>query len=335
MSVLVGACLWGEPPDSALARCIWAEYQAWLPASDLAQPELLREHLKISLEARKAFGWAREVPEDVFVRYVAWPRVSQEPLEPWRRIFLDSLRPAVESLSSLERVAVELNRWCDERIDYKPTQRRDQGPLETWRSGFGRCEEMTIFYISAARSVGVPAREAYTPWWPFTESNHAWTEVWTPEGWKYLGSCEFCDSLNCAWFSEPVKRAAIVLAVAPGRVEGDSVYRRGADFSLVNVTEHYRKTGVLKVKLTQGKEPASGKEVFVYVFNWGALRPVARFVTDERGEASLEMGLGDYFISWGKSGLAKVSVREGVNEYELDLDEKSKPLRETWLRYPR
>ena len=247
---------------------------------------------------------------------------------------MDSLAPVVKGLRDIEKVAVEVNRWCDERIDYKPTQRRDQGPFETWRSGFGRCEEMTIFYISAARSVGVPARKVYTPWWPFTNSNHAWTEVWTPEGWKFLGSCEFCDSLNCAWFTEPVKRAAVVFAVAPGEVEGDSVYRRGADFSLINVTGHYREVGALKVRVLDGEKPKPGAEVFVYVFNWGALRPVAKLVTDSRGEASLELGLGDYFLSWGEAGLKKVKLEKGVNLYNLDYSEKSQVPGETWLRYP-
>ncbi len=334
MSVLLATCLGGTPPDSALAREVWSFYQKWLPASDLAQPQLLREHLQLSLEARKTFPWAREVPKDLFVRYVAWPRVSQEPLEPWRRVFLDSLRDVVSDLREMGEVAVKVNCWADDRIDYKPTQRRDQGPLETWRSGFGRCEEMTIFFISAARSVGVPAREAYTPWWPFTESNHAWSEVWTPEGWKYLGSCECAESLNEAWFTQPAKRAAIVLAVAPGHLEGDSVYRQGADFTLINVTKHYRTTGILEVKFLENGEPVSGAQAFVYVFNWGALRPVAKLVADEQGVARLEMGLGDYFLSWGEGGLRKITVGEGVNRIEVNFDEKSPILEETWLRYP-
>ncbi len=59
-----------------------------------------------------------------------------------------------------------------------------QGPVapDDLVIGIGRCEELTVFFMDALRSVGIPCRQAYTPWWLTVDSNHAWPEVWTPEG---------------------------------------------------------------------------------------------------------------------------------------------------------
>ena len=287
--------------------------------------ELLLENIRLAFLARKEFPWAKDLPDSLFLRYVLPPVVSQEPPEPWRRIFLDSLRPVVSGLGSAEEVAIAVNRWCGERIKYKPNQRRDQGPLETWSSGWGRCEEMTIFYISALRALGVPARQAYTPWWPFTESNHAWTEIYAGGNWKYAGSCEPADSLCSAWFSGPVKRSAVVLSVALGASHGPGVYRVGADYTLINSTENYRDVSVLLV------EARPGDSLALSVFNYGALRTVAVLVADKKGIAACAVGKGDYILS-GRDFSALVHVRGDTTRVKpfrgAELPESF------WLRYP-
>jgi len=287
--------------------------------------ELFLENLRMAFAAHDEFPWARDVPDSVFLRYVLPPTVSQEPPEPWRGFFLDSLRPVVSGLGSAGEVALAVNRWCGERIKYKPNQRRDQGPLETWRSGWGRCEEMTIFYISALRAVGVPARQAYTPWWPFTESNHAWTEIYVGGTWKYAGSCEPADSLCSAWFSGPARRAAIVLSVALGKAPEPDAYRVGADYTLVNSTANYRDVTVLLV------ESRPGDSLALSVFNYGAMRAVAVLVADKDGIARCAIGQGDYVLS-GRDFSTVIEVRGDTT--------RIRPIKGTsltsgfWLRYP-
>ena len=287
--------------------------------------ELFLENIELAFEAKEEFPWAKDLPDSLFLRYVLPPIVSQEPPESWRRVFLDSLRPIVSGLSSAEEVAIAVNRWCGERVKYRPNQRRDQGPLETWSSGWGRCEEMTIFYISALRAVGVPARQAYTPWWPFTESNHSWTEVYAGGRWKYAGSCEPADSLCSAWFSEPVKRSSLVLSVALGPSSGPDVYRFGADYTLVNSTRSYRDVSVLLV------ESRPGDSLALSVFNYGALRTVAVLVADRKGVASCEVGPGDYILS-GRGFSTVVRVRGDTTRFR---PARGSELPESfWLRYP-
>ncbi|MGB9589529.1 MAG: transglutaminase-like domain-containing protein [candidate division WOR-3 bacterium] len=286
---------------------------------------LFLRNLELAFVARDEFPWARSVPDSVFIRYVLPPTVSQEPPEDWRGFLLDSLRPIVAGLGSAEEVAIAVNRWCGERIKYRPNQRRDQGPLETWRSGWGRCEEMTIFYICALRAVGVPAREAYTPWWPFTESNHAWTEIYVDGVWKYAGSCEPADSLCSAWFSGPARRSTIVLSVGLGNSTGPGIYRVGADYTLFNSTHNYRDVSCLLV------ESRPGDSLALSVFNYGALRPVAVLVAGKDGIARCDVGPGDYVLS-GRNFSTLIEVRGDTTRLK-PTDKKRLP-NAFWLRYP-
>ncbi|MBN1435176.1 transglutaminase domain-containing protein [Candidatus Fermentibacterales bacterium] len=259
------------------------------PRSDLTPQgvALLEANAEIALWTRESTPWGPLIPDSVFLRYVLPARVSQEPLVEWRSMLRDSVLPAVEGLSSIEQAALAVGAWCDERTAYEPTQKRDQSPLVTWRSGIGRCEELTIFYMDALRSVGIPCRQAYTPWWSCCDNNHAWTEVWTPDGWKYAESSSAADSLSSAWFDENVSKASLVLAIAPDSVPGTLRTLGGASF--VNVTANYTRTGTLTV----GDDTT---EVFVSIVNWGSFRTLVRLDEDLR---SVELGAGVYMVSWG------------------------------------
>lgn len=215
----------------------------------------------------------------------------------------------VETLNTLTQVALEVNRWCGERLKFKPTQRRDQGPLETLRSGYGRCEELMITYIMATRSVGVPCRNAFTPWWAHQDNNHAWVEVWNGEQWQWLGAAEPKDSLSDAWFTNPAKRAALVFSVAYGRT-GGKIYRKMPCSTILNSTACYSVSGTLKVKI---KPPEKGKNIYVSVFNYGTLRPIARLETNINGEAEIELGDGTYFVSV-EENYEVIEIKENIAE---------------------
>ena len=259
------------------------------PRSDLSPDGLavLRSNADLALWARDSTPWGPWIPDSIFLRHVLPARVSQEPLVSWRHTFRDSLLPVIEGITSIEEAALAVNAWCDERTIYEPTQRRDQSPMVTWSSGIGRCEELTIFLIDALRSVGIPCRQAYAPWWSCCDNNHAWTEIWTPEGWKYAESASASDSLNSAWFDSNVSRAPLVLAIVPDSVEG-AVRQLGIS-AFVNVTSSYGETGVLRVS-------DDTTEVTVSIINWGSYRPVARLDESIR---EIELGRGTYLLSWG------------------------------------
>jgi hypothetical protein len=309
-----------------------------MPSVDLAscQPELLSHTAILADSLRQILPYAAALPEDIFRDYVLPLRVSQEPLEDFRPYFIPELFPLVKDCTSVEGAAVAINRWCGSKVRFQTTQSRDQGPFETLKSGFGRCEEMMIFFSDACRSLGVPAREAWTPWWPYQDNNHAWTEVWTSSGWKYTGACEPRDHLNEAWFSEPVKRAAFVVASKQGPASaGEEVYRKGERYSLINVTGNYTTVAPLKVNLVADNKPLTNCDVVISIFNFGSLRPLAKVITDSLGAVSISLGKGDYAVSTagGQPNMAVVQHRPPADTHVyLDAGKPSSPSDSFWLR---
>jgi len=238
----------------------------------------------------------------------------------------------------LTEAALEVNRWCGERVTFKPTSRRDQGVFETLASGYGRCEELVILHISALRSVCIPAREAWTPYWPTMDNNHAWTEVWVDGGWHYTGACEPSDALDDAWFNDTVKNAALVFSSAMGSAAPDEdAYRSEERYAIVNSTRHYTETGTLEVLVTRSGAPSASVPVTVSLWNFGALRPIARRDTGADGTTTMTMGDGDYFVcAGGPEGHDWTTVRITADDstaVELDLDASPPFTGEFGLRY--
>ena len=157
-----------------------------------------------------------------------------------------------------------------------------------------------IVHIAALRSVCIPARQTWTPFWATSDNNHAWTELWVDGDWRYTGACEPRDALDDAWFNDSVKGAALVLSSVFGApASSDEVYREEERFSLVNSIGHYLDPGTLRVSVTERGRPVTGVPVTVSVWNFGALRAIARVDTDRRGEMTLSLGDGTYFVCAG------------------------------------
>jgi hypothetical protein len=309
-----------------------------MPAVDLAEmsDSLLFRDVESAYRAWRLFPWTRQIPEAVFLHYVLPHRVTQEPLSDWRPMFFDSLYPRVKDCTSMTEAALEVNKWCGERVKYKPNAPRDQGPLQTLKSGWGRCEEMVIVHIDACRAVGIPAREAYTPYWPMMESNHAWSEVWVDGKWYYMGACEPAARLNDAWFNKSVLRTGLVFAVSYGVPGDDSgFYRKKGTYAIVNNTGRYTRTGTIAVRVTRGNVPLKDVPVCFSVFNSGALRPIAWLPTDRAGTVSLPIGEGDYVVTAGPAdrpcSQVATSVANTTRLVKFDLAQPTPLSERFWL----
>jgi hypothetical protein len=292
-----------RPDTSVLCENQVEDYRfllANLPLSDLAAMTAsdLVWNIHLARQAKKTMPWGCTYSQDFFRSFVLPHRVSQEPFVRWRKQFFEEIAPRVKDLS-MENAILEVNHWCHEKATYKPTDGRDQDPLTTIRSGFGRCEEEMILTICALRSVGIPARQCYTPYWAHSDDNHAWVEAWADGKWYYLGACEPAQELNQAWFSGPAQRAMLVVSTAYGDYNGDEpVLRRYGRSTLINSTSVYGPTRELSVKVVdkQGK-PTNDVRVVFSLWNYGTLMPAMGVPTDQEGIARLVCGKGDWFIS--------------------------------------
>lgn len=300
--------------------------------------ELLLDNVNYAYKAKEEFPWAEDLPDNIFLNYLLPYRNSQEPIENWRPFFYEKLYPVVKDLGSASEAAYAVNRWIADRVKYKYTQREDQGPFETLKGGYGRCEELVIIYNDALRSVGIPARKVWTPYWTTQNDNHAWTEVWADGKWWYTGAAEPAEELNKAWFDKRVKKAALVFSKPYGKpdtTEKTYLSQRGGLY--INSTDVYAEIGEFEIEVKRGERKLKGVPVCFSVFNYGALRRIARLETDENGTASLPLGKGTYFVSAGdsRSHTWKIeSIKEGEKRsILLDLCELPKEKDAFWLRY--
>ena len=128
------------------------------------------------------------MPPREWRHFVLPVRVNNENLDSFRIKLYDTLRERVAGLSMTE-AALEINHWCHEHVTYRPSDARTSSPLASLRTATGRCGEESTLTVAALRTVGIPARQVYTPRWAHTDDNHAWVECWTDGRWHFLGAC--------------------------------------------------------------------------------------------------------------------------------------------------
>ena len=181
---------------------------AYMPLADIADysGEFHLMNVRASQKAADEMPWGKVIPEDLFRHFVLPVRVNNEHLDSARVVFYEELKNRVKSLSLYDAI-LEVNHWCHEKAIYTPSDARTSSPLATVRTAYGRCGEESTLLVAALRSVGIPARQVYTPRWAHTDDNHAWVEAWADGKWYFLGACEPEPVLNLGWFNAPASRS--------------------------------------------------------------------------------------------------------------------------------
>ena len=290
------------------------------------EAEYFLDNVRMSLRAREEMAWGEDIPEDLFRHFVLPIRVNNERMDEFRMVYYETLKKRVEGMS-LHDAALEINHWCHENATYVPTDARTSSPMATMLTGEGRCGEESTFTVSAMRTVGIPARQVYTPRWAHTDSNHAWVEVWIDGQWYFMGACEPEPALNVAWFNQPATRAMLMHTRVAGDYHGpEDVIQRSKCYTEINVIDNYASTRHSTVKVVnEAGEAVEGATVEFQIFNYGEYTTVVTLPTDAKGEVSLHMGLGDMFI-WASQGdkfgfgkLAGENITVTLNKQEGDI----------------
>lgn len=319
--VLIGASIAnGMTAASSVPADSIRKYTDWLcstmNSADLADypREYWEENVASALQARQELPWGKIVPQREWLHFVLPVRVNNENLDSARQVFYRELAPRVKGKSMTE-AALEVNHWCHEKATYRPSDARTSSPLATVRTTFGRCGEESTFGVAAMRSVGIPARQVYTPRWAHTDDNHAWVEVWTDGAWHFLGACEPEPVLDLGWFNAPAARGMMMATNVAGNYTGpEQKLYRDSCYTRINVTANYAPLRRALVKVTDiDGNPVSGAPVSFRLYNYAELYPLFSTVTDESGQAELLCGKGD-LVAWsaspdGKSyGLAELDA---------------------------
>ena len=279
---------------------------AYMPLGDVVNhtPEYYLEHYQMMMKAREEMPWGESVPERELRHFVLPVRVNNENLDSSRVVFFNELAPRIKDMSMMDAV-LEVNHWCHEKAVYMPSDRRTSSPLATIKTAYGRCGEESTLLVAALRSVGVPARQVYTPRWAHTDSNHAWVEAWIDGDWYFLGACEPEPVLNLGWFNAPASRGMLMHTNVFGKYNGpEEIVRETPLYTEINVIEHYapESAAVQITVVDMDGNPVEDARVTFKIYNYSEFNSVAYKLTDAEGKTSLTAGLGDMMIHVSKDG---------------------------------
>ena len=259
-------------------------------------------NIRLALQARREMPWGTTVPDREWRHFVLPVRVNNENLDNSREVFFKELKERVKNLSMKEAI-LEVNHWCHEKVSYQPSDARTSSPLATVANALGRCGEESTFTVAALRSIGIPARQVYTPRWAHTDDNHAWVEAWADGEWYFLGACEPEPVLDLAWFNAPAGRGMLMDTRVVGAYDGpEELLESDAVSTVINVTDKYAPVSKSTVYVyDRAGKPLEGAEVRFSLYNYAELFPLAVKKSDADGRADFTSGLGDMVV-WGSDG---------------------------------
>lgn len=301
---------------------------AYMPLADITDysGEFHLMNIRASQRAAEEMPWGKTIPEDLFRHFVLPVRVNNEQLDSARVVFYKELKDRVKSLSLYDAI-LEVNHWCHEKAVYMPSDARTSSPLATVSTAYGRCGEESTLLVAALRSVGIPARQVYTPRWAHTDDNHAWVEAWVDGKWHFLGACEPEPVLDLGWFNAPASRGMLMHTKVFGRYEGkEEVMSVNPTYTEINVIDNYAPTAQAKVMVKdEAGNPVPDACVEFKLYNYAEFYTVATKHTDDSGMCGLTAGKGDMLV-WaskdGRFGFSKLSFGKQA-ELTVTLDKQA------------
>lgn len=291
-----GEILMGLKGCSADERVIMEFFYSTMSASDIGDYDfsLYKKFADFGLFLAENSQWSDLVPEDIFFNFVLHFRINNEAIEDCRPFFYNALKDRIRG-KNMKEAALEVNIWCAEHVTYQATDERTASPLTVLKSSYGRCGEESTLVVTAMRSVGIPARQVYTPRWAHCDDNHAWVEVWCDGDWYYLGACEPEPVLNRGWFNNASARAMLVDTKAFLPVAGEDVVTQDGETLILNELSRYAPTRYFTVTVKDSL-PIPGVTVHFEMLNGSEFSPLASIITDEAGNAGMTLGFGSIHI---------------------------------------
>ncbi|MBW3091940.1 hypothetical protein KIH79_03020 [Bifidobacterium sp. 82T10] len=280
-----------------------------LPANDVidCDPAVLLSFADHALMLRRTMPWTRNLPVDLFVHYVFWPRINNEALADCRPLCHRELADRVRGLDAT-RAMLETNYWCAEHVTYHPSDNRTLNAIGALNLGLGRCGEESTLLVTALRAIGIPARQVYTPRWAHCDDNHAWVEAYVDGRWRFLGACEPEEVPDRGWFDKASTRAMLVHArvfcdFSEGNVDASASAGGDGTMLLCNLTSDYAPTTDLVVTVTDDDgQPILGANVAFELLNMAEYYPIATAVSDGQGRACMTLGKGSIRVHVSHDG---------------------------------
>lgn len=244
---------------------------AYMPDSDIGNYsfECFLDYARHGYRLYEESGEVRSLPEDIYLNYVLFHRVNEEEIRPCRSLFYEKLKDRIKGLDTKEAL-LEVNYWCAGEVTYQSTDERTLSALGVYQRGIGRCGEESTFMVNALRSVGIPARQVYAPYWAHCDDNHAWVEMWCGGTWYFTGACEPQPILNMGWFLNASSRAMMIHSKKfdspqdeKNRI-GNSLAGKNQTIAILNELNRYAVVKRITVEVRdENQSPVSDAHVFL------------------------------------------------------------------------
>lgn len=177
-----------------------------------------------SLSIKSSYSWAADVSKEMFMEYVLPYAILNEARTNWKPWFQEVVQGILEATGDdLDKytvadvvTAVNAGLWSGalgKTIVFESNQTPlIYDPMSVAVFGYASCTGVSIAFVDALRSIGVPCRVSGTPAWNDVRSNgnHNWIEVWNSdlEAWQFLeaapaGGGETLDNPCDKWFCNP------------------------------------------------------------------------------------------------------------------------------------
>lgn len=301
-------------PDGIMAYLISTERSGALWDTD---PKNIKANY---LVLKKLFAMEdyEKYPDEFVLSYIAKTTVSHEKITNYRKVFSEiGLLDYVTKYPDLTERIRQITLWTRENMTFVSTSGRTQDPLSVLqKSSIGRCGEMQVFYISALRTAGIPARPAWTPWWAHTDNNHAWTEMFVNNAWHYAENTSPSYYLDSAWFSASSQKTLLILARSSFPDSTDDVVSKGKNNNYVNSTRYYQDTRQITLNIfDEENQSVKDAKVNICAFNFSMFRPLLTLEADSTGIAEFTIGQG---------GFLAIAFKDSLFDYVLiPYDENS------------
>ncbi len=151
-----------------------------VPDLQAVQAQQFYENVLYAVKAREELPWGHAASDYDFLQFVLSPRGSGEPLQRWRRHMWDALAPEVVNFTrdDMPKAQEIASHAYGDYFQYEgDTTWEDFGMLTSLTVHEGRCEDCSNVLNIMLWTLGIPACQAYTPWWGHADGNHAWTWV--------------------------------------------------------------------------------------------------------------------------------------------------------------
>lgn len=263
--------------------------------------DFFKTNATLTRRAVAEMPWGTQLDETLIRHFVLPLRVNNEPLDSFRIKYYEILKARVSGMNMTD-AAIAINHWCHEHVTYQPSDGRTSSPLQSLLTAHGRCGEESTLCVAAMRTVGIPARQVYTPRWAHCDDNHAWVEVWTDGKWHFLGACEPEPVLDLGWFNAPASRGMMMHTRVFGNYSGqEEIVLRTPTYTEINVTSNYAPTRRVNFIVMQNGKPVENAKVEFKIYNYAEFYTAVTRYTDSLGKTYLTAGCGDLLV-WASKG---------------------------------